>query len=114
MAILRKDIISDMNLLSRLRRGASSFSGRQSGLGATFARNMVSSWGGNPYQKRIKSVQRRLDSNLSIYRALQSMQNPRKKRMYRCDDLTAEQAFHLFKLGHTYLDRDHDGIPCER
>lgn len=33
--------------------------------------------------------------------------------MYRCSDITSAQAYALYLQGHTYLDRDHDGKPCE-
>lgn len=45
-----------------------------------------------------------------------SMFNEYKKedvRIYRCDELTQEQAFYLYRNGHRYLDRDKDGLPCE-
>jgi hypothetical protein len=32
---------------------------------------------------------------------------------YRCSTLTSAQASALYLQGHTYLDRDHDGKPCE-
>jgi hypothetical protein len=32
---------------------------------------------------------------------------------YRCASLTKESAAYLYSIGHTYLDRDHDGRPCE-
>jgi len=32
---------------------------------------------------------------------------------YRCASLSKEYAYYLYSLGHTYLDRDHDGRPCE-
>lgn len=33
--------------------------------------------------------------------------------IYRCATLTKERAALLYTQGHTYLDRDHDGRPCE-
>ena len=33
--------------------------------------------------------------------------------IYKCSSLSATQALSLFYQGHTYLDRDHDGKPCE-
>jgi hypothetical protein len=33
--------------------------------------------------------------------------------IYKCSSLSAAQALSLFYQGHTYLDRDHDGKPCE-
>ena len=35
-------------------------------------------------------------------------------RVYRCDELTQQQAYYLYRNGHKYLDRDKDGQPCER
>lgn len=35
-------------------------------------------------------------------------------RTYRCDELTQQQALYLYRNGHRYLDRDNDGVPCER
>lgn len=32
---------------------------------------------------------------------------------YRCASLSASNAAYLYSIGHTYLDRDHDGHPCE-
>jgi len=32
---------------------------------------------------------------------------------YRCSDISKDFALALFAQGHTYLDRDHDGKPCE-
>ncbi|MDQ2818957.1 MAG: PKD domain-containing protein [Pseudomonadota bacterium] len=32
---------------------------------------------------------------------------------YRCSALSKDQALALYAAGHTYLDRDHDGKPCE-
>jgi hypothetical protein len=32
---------------------------------------------------------------------------------YRCSSLTSAEAYALYLQGHTYLDRDHDGKPCE-
>ncbi|MFM2085907.1 MAG: hypothetical protein RLZZ237_776, partial [Pseudomonadota bacterium] len=32
---------------------------------------------------------------------------------YRCSDISKDLALILFAQGHTYLDRDHDGKPCE-
>ncbi|WP_300756468.1 hypothetical protein, partial [Janthinobacterium sp.] len=32
---------------------------------------------------------------------------------YRCSDISKDFALTLFAQGHTYLDRDHDGKPCE-
>lgn len=32
---------------------------------------------------------------------------------YRCSALSRDQALALYAAGHTYLDRDHDGKPCE-
>jgi len=32
---------------------------------------------------------------------------------YRCASLSASTAAYLYSIGHTYLDRDHDGRPCE-
>ena len=36
-----------------------------------------------------------------------------RKRIYTCSQLTRTQAYALLRAGHTYLDRDHDGHPCE-
>jgi hypothetical protein len=33
--------------------------------------------------------------------------------IYKCNAVTQELARTLYALGHTYLDRDHDGKPCE-
>lgn len=33
--------------------------------------------------------------------------------LYRCTTLTRQLALSLYAQGHTYLDRDHDGRPCE-
>ena len=33
--------------------------------------------------------------------------------LYRCSNITKERAVLLYSQGHTYLDRDHDGLPCE-
>ena len=33
--------------------------------------------------------------------------------IYRCATLSSESAAYLYSIGHTYLDRDHDGRPCE-
>lgn len=33
--------------------------------------------------------------------------------IYRCASLSKDQALILYAQGHTYLDRDHDGKPCE-
>ena len=32
---------------------------------------------------------------------------------YRCANLSSADAAYLYSIGHTYLDRDHDGRPCE-
>lgn len=32
---------------------------------------------------------------------------------YKCSNISKEQALSLFAQGHTYLDKDHDGRPCE-
>lgn len=32
---------------------------------------------------------------------------------YACSALTEDKAWALFRAGHTYLDRDEDGTPCE-
>jgi hypothetical protein len=32
---------------------------------------------------------------------------------YRCANLSSQNAAYLYSIGHTYLDRDHDGRPCE-
>jgi len=36
-----------------------------------------------------------------------------KKRIYTCSDISESQAYSLMRSGHTYLDRDGDGHPCE-
>jgi len=36
-----------------------------------------------------------------------------KKRIYTCSNLSESQAYFLLKSGHSYLDRDGDGYPCE-
>jgi len=36
-----------------------------------------------------------------------------KRRKYVCAELTKTQAYSLLRKGHTYLDRDSDGHPCE-
>lgn len=47
--------------------------------------------------------------------AFSSMGKSNKKvRMYRCGELTQQQAYYLYSKGHRYLDRDKDGKPCER
>jgi hypothetical protein len=33
--------------------------------------------------------------------------------IYKCSAITHETAILLYLQGHTYLDRDHDGKPCE-
>jgi len=35
------------------------------------------------------------------------------KIAYRCSDLSETEAYSLLHMGHTYLDRDGDGNPCE-
>lgn len=40
--------------------------------------------------------------------------NEREERVYRCDELTQQQAYYLYRNGHSYLDRDKDGLPCEK
>jgi len=36
-----------------------------------------------------------------------------KKRIYTCSQLTKSRAYSLLRAGHTYLDKDGDGHPCE-
>lgn len=43
----------------------------------------------------------------------ESRQNFNRKSTYLCKELSARQARDLFNRGHTYLDRDNDGFPCE-
>lgn len=93
--------------LARLRRGSKVFSGPQSGVGASLARNMVSAFGGNPFASREKAVMARLRSNLDLLKTMQ------RRVKFNCDDLSKQRALELFKEGHSYLDRDSDGKPCE-
>lgn len=36
-----------------------------------------------------------------------------QNKKYQCSDITSSQAASLYKQGHTYLDKDGDGKPCE-
>lgn len=46
--------------------------------------------------------------------AVESKQTkPVKQKKYICSELSASEASSLYNQGHTYLDRDNDGKPCE-
>ena len=36
-----------------------------------------------------------------------------QNKKYQCSDITSSQAVILYRQGHTYLDKDGDGKPCE-
>jgi Excalibur calcium-binding domain len=39
--------------------------------------------------------------------------NNSSQRQFKCSEISDAQAINLFNQGHTYLDRDNDGKPCE-
>lgn len=69
------------------------------------------------YEVRLSVNDGRADSAtsdlISIVAQLPSAITIADNGSYRCSALSKDQALALYAAGHTYLDRDHDGKPCE-